>query len=78
MSLKLAALDKCLAALCTHVNPGTVRVQVLPHCRVVPGKYTLSLTSTFVIWVRNRIKMRISRKKLLHTTQIIYKKRNVV
>ena len=34
-------------------------------------KNTHSLTSTYVIWVRNRIKMRISRKKILHRTKLL-------
>ena len=36
MPFKLGALDEGFAALCAHVNPLTVRVQVLPHRRVVP------------------------------------------
>ena len=39
VSLELAALHKCLPALGAHVNAGPVRVQVLPHCRVVPGTH---------------------------------------
>lgn len=43
MSLQLGALHERLATLCTHMHPGPVGVQVLPHRRVVPEHLTTSL-----------------------------------
>jgi hypothetical protein len=46
MPLQLGALDEGLAALGAHVDPGPVRVQVLPHGRVVAEHLGAALVRT--------------------------------
>ena len=43
VALELGALDEGLSALCANVDPGAVRVQVLPHRAVVSEHFCAAL-----------------------------------